>query len=170
MLIPASNTASWAARQLGKTRSTVSATYMCSHVVTICLVVPEVSSSYHKKHCHIKHPADTESTEWGTEPCWLLSHQVMASKCTSTELSKWQSFKVSSSSFSQLQASHWWWNCCSSHCINSLNNCHFTNSQVCKCLLLHVFSRLFERMKKITKTKVSVLIKISHLSFIQWSA
>lgn len=85
MLIPALNTASWPARQLGKTRSTVSATYMCSHIVTICLVVPEVSSSYHKKHCHIKHPADTETTEWGTEPCWLLSHQVMASKCTSTE-------------------------------------------------------------------------------------
>lgn len=85
VLIPALNTASWAARQLGKTRSTVSATYMCSHVVTICLVVPEVSSSYHKKHCHIKHPADTETIEWGTESCWLLSHQVMASKCTSTE-------------------------------------------------------------------------------------
>lgn len=145
VLIPALNTASWAAWPLGKTRSTVSATYMCSHVVTICLVVPEVSSSYHKKHCHIKHPADTETTvrDWALLAAEPSGYGL---KMYQHRTSKWQSF--SSSAFSQLQASHEWWNCCSSHWISLLNNCNYTILQVCKCLLLHVFAKYVERIKK----------------------
>lgn len=67
------NIASQTVRQLGKTRSTVSATYMCSHVATICSAVPEVSSSDHKKHCHIKHPADTDyGVRNQPASCWAI--------------------------------------------------------------------------------------------------
>lgn len=163
--MPVLNTASWTVRQLGKTRSTVSATYMCSHIVTICLVVPEVSSSYHKKHCHIKHPADTETTEWGNKPtsCWAIrlwpqnvpakNHQ----KIVLQGLLLLILFLVTGFPLMMilLQLTLY----------RFAKQRNFTDLQVHKCLTACVC----KKEKKNVERKATVPVKISHLPFIQYS-